>query len=83
MRFPEYLLSETKCWHPELFVKIKLHWGHPEMDLFFEQAITTRRSGRQGFHPSVWSELVEAYIVHKDHFTFDHNRQLSTVENIC
>lgn len=46
---------------PHVANKIELFWGHPEIDLVFEDLIYDKRGGRQGFPPEVMSAIMRLF----------------------
>lgn len=66
MQFPHELFETTKKHYHSVHTTIQSLWGQPELD----RELETLLERTPAFPREVRSELVEGYIVHKDHFTF-------------
>ena len=67
MNIPNEIIATTISKHPELFQVIEQEWGRAEMDTTLENIITTKA---KKISKVVRQELVNLYIIHKDHYTF-------------
>ena len=69
MHFPSDFSVAIKKHSPSLYNTLVSMWGSPQLDLHLEGLLVHDHS----IAPMVRNEVQNLYIIHKDHYTFNHS----------